>query len=312
MAEDRHLNLAALQPGVMLGKYRIERELGRGGMGVVFLAHDPTLRRQVAIKVLGSPGDAEGLTSTGCCGRREAPPRSTTRTSARSTRWAKTAAGRLSPWNTSTAVRCAISSMAARSRWRTPFDTRIEAADALAHAHDRGVVHRDLKAANAIVSSSGRLKIVDFGLARRTDALMSDATTAGIDRGRVLPSARRTPWRRSRCGRLASMRAPISGRSVSCCTKCCRARGRSTVRRLRNCFRPSCGTRRRRCRRARPTRCARSCKSVSRKIPQSAINARLTFGSCSKPSPPGSAVVTRHQTQASQPGRPSHRLLCSA
>ena len=53
----------------------------------------------------------------------------------------------------------------------------IEAADALAHAHDRGVVHRDLKAANAIVSSSGRLKIVDFGLARRTDALMSDTTT---------------------------------------------------------------------------------------------------------------------------------------
>ena len=43
----------------------------------------------------------------------------------------------------------------------------IETADALAHAHDRGVVHRDLKAANAIVSASGRLKIVDFGLARR-------------------------------------------------------------------------------------------------------------------------------------------------
>ena len=52
----------------------------------------------------------------------------------------------------------------------------IEAADALAHAHDRGVVHRDLKAANAMVSSSERLKIVDFGLARRTDPLRSGAT----------------------------------------------------------------------------------------------------------------------------------------
>ena len=45
----------------------------------------------------------------------------------------------------------------------------IEAADALAHAHDRGMVHRDLKAGNAIISSGGRLKLVDFGLARRVD-----------------------------------------------------------------------------------------------------------------------------------------------
>ena len=54
----------------------------------------------------------------------------------------------------------------------------IEAADALAHAHDRGVVHCDLKAANAIISASGRLKIVDFGLARRIDALTSDGASA--------------------------------------------------------------------------------------------------------------------------------------
>ena len=60
-----------------------------------------------------------------------------------------------------------------------------------------------------------------------------------------------------------------------------------------------------------PTRCARSCASVSPEIRPSGINARLMFGSCSKRSPQDSAVVTRHQTDASSPGRLCHRRLCS-
>ena len=52
-----------------------------------------------------------------------------------------------------------------------------EVADALAHAHERGVIHRDLKAANVIASASGRLRVVDFGLARRLDLAMTDAST---------------------------------------------------------------------------------------------------------------------------------------
>ena len=176
MAEDQPLNPASLQPGVRLGKYRIERQLGQGGMGAVFLAHDATLQRQLAIKVLGP--SAEGKASQH-----------------QLLREARSASGLNHP------NICTVYEVGEDSGWAfiameyvdgrplcdlvdggaLPAEDAvrygIEAADALAHAHDRGVVHRDLKAANAIVSSSGRLKIVDFGLARRTDALMSDATT---------------------------------------------------------------------------------------------------------------------------------------
>jgi serine/threonine protein kinase len=74
-----------------------------------------------------------------------------------------------------------VSELLAESALRADQTVRygIEAADALAHAHDHGVVHRDLKAANAIVTTTGRLKLVDFGLARREDALIVDATTMG-------------------------------------------------------------------------------------------------------------------------------------
>ena len=68
----------------------------------------------------------------------------------------------------------------------------MDVADALSHAHERGVIHRDLKAANVIVSTSGRPKIVDFGLAHRLDAQMAAASTVGL--GTALGLSAGTPY----------------------------------------------------------------------------------------------------------------------
>jgi serine/threonine-protein kinase len=165
-----------LQPGLKLGTYRIERPLGRGGMGVVFLAYDTILHRHVALKVLASKADAGTA--------RE-----------RLLREARNAAA-LSHPNICTVHEigesdgrafiameyvegCSLSERLDKSVLPVDEAVRygIEAADALAYAHGHGVVHRDLKAANAIVTTNGRLKLVDFGLARREDALLASATT---------------------------------------------------------------------------------------------------------------------------------------
>src|SRR5262249_243974 len=53
----------------------------------------------------------------------------------------------------------------------------MQLAEALAHAHSRGIVHRDLKAANVIVSSSATLKLLDFGLSRRIQQAVTEETT---------------------------------------------------------------------------------------------------------------------------------------
>lgn len=165
-------------PGTVLGTYRIERLLGRGGIGAVFLAYDTTLRRHVALKVVDAPADGE-----------------TSRT--RLLREARSAAALNHPHictvyevgEANGAAFIAMEYVEGRSL-RDRLDEGalsleeavrygLQAADALGYAHDHGVVHRDFKAANVIVTETGRLKIVDFGLARRGDALMASATTMG-------------------------------------------------------------------------------------------------------------------------------------
>src|SRR5262245_30301410 len=160
----------ALSSGTRLGPYEILATIGAGGVGEVYRAKDPRLKRDVAIKVLPSSfsTDAERLRRF----EQEAQ-----------------AAGALNHPN-STAVyefgnhegspyivtelldgetlRLRLSGGALPLRKAT--DYAIQTAKGLAAAHEKGIVHRDLKPENLFVTNDGRVKILDFGLAKLTQA----------------------------------------------------------------------------------------------------------------------------------------------
>ena len=163
-------------------------------MGEVYRAYDTTLRRPLAIKVLregrGGPDDqllreaqsASALNHAAICTVYEIGAEQGSAFIAMEYVDGESLAAKIArgPLEVGDVV-----------RWG------MDVADALSHAHERGVIHRDLKAANVIVSTSGRPKIVDFGLARRLDAQMAAASTVGTaprgtERGHALRHGPRT------------------------------------------------------------------------------------------------------------------------
>ncbi len=152
--------------GKTLGHYRIESQLGAGGMGVVYRAHDEKLERTVAIKVVGE--------------RLASEPNARERL----LREARTASALNHPHictvhevgEADGLVFIVMEHVAGRSLSALLSEPRpmemvvrygIQIADALAHAHERGVVHRDLKTGNVMLTPEGRIKVLDFGLAKR-------------------------------------------------------------------------------------------------------------------------------------------------
>ncbi len=167
----------ALAPGTILGQYEIRSPLGAGGMGEVYRAHDTRLDREVAIKVL-----PESLTSD--------PDR------LRRFEQEARAAAALNHPNILAVYQMAthdgVSYMVTelldgetlRERLRRgpiplrkAIDYAVQIAHGLAAAHDKGITHRDLKPENLFVTKEGRVKILDFGLAKLGPA--KDASGAG-------------------------------------------------------------------------------------------------------------------------------------
>jgi serine/threonine-protein kinase len=155
-----------LKPGDLFERYTIEALIGQGGMGAVYRAHDPRLGRRVALKVI-----SDGSTASDA--------------NARLVREARLAAALDHPnavaifdvgehEGTPYIVMELVEGhtlRAAPEAAAAPLATRIaQLADvgrALAGAHKRGLVHRDVKPENVMVRGDGVVKVLDFGIARR-------------------------------------------------------------------------------------------------------------------------------------------------
>jgi len=156
----------SLPPGTRLGPYEIVNPIGSGGMGDVYRARDTRLDRDVAVKVL--------------------PERYVRDSEARSRfeREAKAVAALTHPNilaihdygshdNAAYSVTELLEGQTLRQRilqgpipWRKAVEIASEIADGLAAAHAKGIIHRDLKPENIFLTSDGRVKILDFGLAQ--------------------------------------------------------------------------------------------------------------------------------------------------
>lgn len=169
--------------GSTVGHYRIVNKIGQGGMGSVYRAHDELLQRDVAVKFL-SPEIADKvgrerlLEEARIASSLSHPNICTVHEVGKIDDEFYVVMELLDGQRLSSLIGSAGLPHEAALRYS------IQISDALAHAHERGIIHRDLKSANVIVTREGRAKVLDFGLAMslRKEQL-DDVTRSVVDFG---------------------------------------------------------------------------------------------------------------------------------
>lgn len=145
-----------------IGRYEIEESLGEGGMGMVYKAYDPQMDRYVAIKKVAFQDDlqrARFQQEVKAAGNFNSPHIVTIYDT-----WVEDNVGYIVM--ELVAGETLADRLAAPIPWREAIELILPICQALAEAHHKGVIHRDVKPANILISNEGRVKLTDFGVAR--------------------------------------------------------------------------------------------------------------------------------------------------
>lgn len=195
-----------------LGRFRILGVLGRGGLGVVYLAHDPQLGRRVALKVLTQENLLDHRNRNWMLNEARALAQLEHPNVVKVLEVGDTGThGYLAmELVTGPSLRAAIDELARRARGEPPcpagdvallaerlrtYSARVavlrQLADALAYCHDRGVLHRDVKPHNVLFDAQGSPRLIDFGLAH--DARADEDSRIGLTQNLVGTAAYLAP-----------------------------------------------------------------------------------------------------------------------
>jgi len=178
---------ASRGPGGKIGQFRIERELGRGGAGVVYLGHDTKLDRSVAIKSL--PAELMDNPKARSRFAREArvlaslnhPNIATIYEELKEAEGTGYLVLEYIPGDT-----LAERIRRGRLKLEEALTIGLQIAEAVAAAHEHGVIHRDLKAGNIKITPEGKVKVLDFGLAKAVSGETLDQQSTITQPGQVM------------------------------------------------------------------------------------------------------------------------------